>query len=254
MAWLSVNYRSKMLKMPIQLEILAPQRDTDEHIKKSRVLFLLHGAEGDRTSWLLRSQAALYAEERGICIVMPSVKNSFYVNTYNSYAYMDFICEELPPLITNLLPVSKDSRDWMIAGCSMGGYGALRCGMERTDLFGRIASFSGALDVVRQYDKVTFADMNMVFGGREQLAGSDNDLYCLLTEKKQTAPAVSILLTCGEEDGLFSCNEAFYRNFKQDYRMEFLHKKGGHDWRFWNDSLKAALAWFYEETAYREVF
>lgn len=253
MAWLSMNYRSKMLKMPVELEVLAPQHYNAD-TEKSRVLFLLHGAIGDRTSWLLRSQAALYAAERDICIVMPSAKNSFYVNTYNSYAYMDFICEELPQVIKTLIPVSEDKKDWMIAGCSMGGYGAVRCGMEKPDVFGRIASFSGALDMVSVYDKVTFVDMGMVFGSREELRGSDNDLYGLLSKKKQEAADVPILITCGEEDELFPYNEAFYQKFEADYNMEFLHKKGGHDWYFWNDSLKAALAWFYGETDYREVF
>lgn len=253
MAWLSLNYHSAKLKMPVELEVLAPQYDSGM-VEKSRVVFLLHGAIGDRTSWLLRSQAALYAAERGLCIVMPSVKNSFYVNTYNSYAYMDFICEELPDLIVKLLPVSRERTDWMIAGCSMGGYGALRCGLMRTDLFGFIASFSGAVDMAAVYDEVTFVDMDMVFGSRERLKDSDNNLYRLLSEKKQEAESERILMTCGEDDELFPYNEAFYRKFCTDYRMEFLHKKGGHDWHFWNDSLKAALSWFCGETDYREVF
>lgn len=253
MAWLSMDYHSKMLKMPVGLEILAPQR-YDGDADKSRVLFLLHGALGDRTSWLLRSQAALYAAERDICIVMPSVKNSFYVNTYNSYAYMDFICAELPELVKRLLPVSEDKKDWLIAGCSMGGYGAVRCGVERPDIFGNIASFSGALDMVSVYDKVTFADMDMVFGGRDRLKNSDNDLYRLLEKRKQEAADTVFFMTCGEEDVLFSFNEAFYQRFKAYYKMEFLHKSGGHDWYFWNDSLKAALSWFYKENGYGEVF
>ncbi len=253
MAWLSVNYHSKKLKMPVSLEILAPQKCSQTDMEKSRVAFLLHGAIGDRTSWLLRSQAALYAAERNICMVMPSVKNSFYVNTYNSYDYMDFICQELPAFITGLLPVSQNKKDWLIAGCSMGGYGALRCGLERTDLFGYIASFSGALDMAALYDRVTFADMEMVFGTKEHLKGSDNDLYHLFACRKQQASEVQILLTCGEDDELMPYNEAFYEHFKEDYSMDFLHKKGAHDWYIWNDSLKAALKWFYKED-YREVF
>lgn len=253
MAWLSVNYHSKKLNMPVSLEILAPQKSDGQNTEKSRVLFLLHGAIGDRTSWLLRSQAALYAAERNICMVMPSVKNSFYVNTYNSYAYMEFICEELPNFIRNLLPVSGSREDWMIAGCSMGGYGAVRCGIERTDLFGYIASFSGALDMAELYDRVTFTDMEMVFGTKESLKGSDNDLYHLLESRKQAACGTQFLLTCGEEDELMPYNESFYRHFQADYNMDFLHKKGGHDWYIWNDSLRTALKWFYKED-YREVF
>lgn len=253
MAWLSMNYRSKKLNMPVSLEILAPQRYDGQDMGRSRVLFLLHGAVGDRTSWLLRSQAPLYAAERNICIVMPSVKNSFYVNTYNSYAYMDFICEELPNLTGNLFPVSGNREDWMIAGCSMGGYGALRCGTERPERFGFIASFSGALDMAELYDRVTFTDMKMVFGPKDGLKGSDNDLYCLLEKRKQAAAGTHILLTCGEEDELMPYSEAFYQRFQEDYDMDFLHKTGGHDWYVWNDSLKAAIKWFYHED-YREVF
>lgn len=253
MAWLSLNYRSEKLNMPVELYVLTPQYDNKEG-ERCKVVFLLHGGAGDRTSWLLRSQAACYASERNLCIVMPSVKNSFYANTYNGYAYMDFVCQELPDVITKLLPVSRKRTDWMIAGCSMGGYGALRCGLTRKDLFGYIASFSGVVDVNIAYDEVKIVDTSLVFGSKENLIESDNNLYWLFSKNKGEAASIPVLLTCGDDDYLFADNEAFYREFCADYPMEFLHKKGGHSWYFWNDSLKAAVAWFCGETNYREVF
>lgn len=258
MAWLSVSCNSKILHMPVEIEVIVPQNDfiPKEH---SRVLLLLHGAIGDRTSWLLRSQIAYFASKKNICVIMPSVKNYCYVNTANGYRYMDFICEELPCFIRNMFHVSDKKEDWMIAGCSMGGYGAIRCGMNKPDLFGYIASFSGALDMVKVYSECRYINMENVFGSEKELAESDNNLSNLMEnvcgcdeEKKCTLP--KILLTCGEQDALYESNVDFYNEFGGICDMNFLHKKGEHEWDIWNDSIECALEWFYGNDNYKEVF
>ena len=66
MAWLSVNFNSKALKRPVDIEVLMPQNK-----KASKVLFLLHGAVDGRNGWLLKSQVECLAEEKNLCVVMP---------------------------------------------------------------------------------------------------------------------------------------------------------------------------------------
>lgn len=258
MAWTSVNYKSRVLKMPIELEIIAPQYDSVSN-SKNKVLILLHGAIGDRTSWLLRSQIAFFASKKNICVVMPSVKNYCYVNTANGYRYMDFICEELPCFIKNMFAVSDEREDWMIAGCSMGGYGAIRCGLNKAELFGYIGSFSGALDMVKVYSESKYINMENVFGSKEELADSDNNLMKLMVDAykclgENDCNLPKILLTCGEQDDLYESNVNFYNNFGKMCDMNFLHKKGEHDWDIWNDSINCAMEWFYGSDNYKEVF
>lgn len=272
MAWLSMDFSSKTLKRPVELEILLPQSGTI-----NRVLFLLHGAIDNRMAWLMKSQIEYFIEGKDICVVMPDGMNSFYVNTHNAYQFMDFICEELPQLLKTMYYVPEDKNLWMIAGNSMGGYGALRCGLQAMDVFGYIASFSGALDIAACYEHCNFANMWNVFGEEEDLLASNNNLYKLIDNKlinnaNSTASAIhKLLLTCGTEDDLLGDNQAFYEYLRSklcvnvsknttsngvlsDTDLVFLTKEGGHDWSFWNDSLKCAIDWFCGNECYKEGF
>ena len=268
MAWISMDFSSKTLKRPVELEVLLPQSGNI-----SRVLFLLHGAIDNRMAWLMKSQLEYFIEDKDICVVMPDGMNSFYVNTHNAYQFMDYICTELPTLLKSRYYVPEDRNSWMIAGNSMGGYGALRCGLQAKDVFGYIASFSGALDVAECYEHCSFANMRNVFGEKEELLNSENNLYRLFenhfvhnasttTEMPADNLAVTlpkILLTCGTEDDLLKDNQAFYEylcnlNIPTGNALTFLTKEGCHDWHFWNDSLKCALDWFCQNTNYKEGF
>lgn len=245
MAWLNINFSSKTLNMPVEMEVICPQKKVED----CKVVFLLHGAIGDRASWLLRSQIEYFASQRNLCVVMPSGKNYFYINTENGYNYMDFICSELPSYIKNMFYVSKNPKDWMIAGCSMGGYGALRCGIEAKDVFGYIGAFSAAVDMVGLYGEPSFVDFANTFGTKEKLAASNNNLFNIMNEAKDTP----ILMTIGKQDELYESNVRFYKEFKDKANISFYEKDGGHDWDLWNDSIKLALKWFEGEDC-KEVF
>lgn len=252
MTWISMDFHSKTLKRPVELELLLPQSSAPD-----RVLFLLHGAKGNRMTWLMKSQIEYFAADKNICVVMPDGMNSFYVNTHNSYQFMDYICEELPALLKRMYFLPEDKNCWMIAGNDMGGYGALRCGIQAKDLFGYIASFSGVLDVVKYYEHYDFADTENVFGKKEAFPISDNNLYKLYENNYYNIDA-NILLTCGTEDNILEDNQTFY-DFLQNTILSprdlvFLTKRSGHDWCFWNDSLKCALEWFCGNDNYKEGF
>ncbi len=269
MAWISMDFQSKTLKRPVELEVLLPDSGTVSH-----VLFLLHGRKENRMAWLMKSQIECFAADKNICVVMPDGMNSFYTNTHNSYTFMDYVCKELPLLLKNTYYLPKDSRLWMIAGCDTGGYGALRCGLEHPEVFGHIASFSGTLDIVKHYDEYDFVNMWNVFGDKEELLTSDNNLYQLL-EKSISKNHYQILLTCGKEDEMpggksdtvFEENKEFYRYVRSLVDAEncrfanrkyadisFLTKNSCHDWSLWNGSLKCAIEWFCGNNNYKEGF
>ena len=75
MAWISINFESKALGMPVMTNVLMPQGRGGY-----KTLYLLHGAGGDYASWLLKSRVADYAEGKNIAVVMPSGNNKCYVN------------------------------------------------------------------------------------------------------------------------------------------------------------------------------
>lgn len=90
MAWISINFESKALGMPVMTNVLMPQGRGGY-----KTLYLLHGAGGDYASWLLKSRVADYAEGNNIAVVMPSGNNKCYVNNRYGKDYFTFLTEEL---------------------------------------------------------------------------------------------------------------------------------------------------------------
>ncbi|MFI5403103.1 MAG: alpha/beta hydrolase [Planctomycetota bacterium] len=68
---------------------------------------------------------------------------SQYMNSQATGRYEDYLCDELVPFVDGSLPTLpfRDARG--VLGKSSGGYGALRLGMKRPDLFAAVACHSG---------------------------------------------------------------------------------------------------------------
>ena len=119
MAHLTINYKSSALNMPIMLDVLIPQGRGNY-----KVLYLLHGAGGDHSSWVLNTRIADYVNTTDIAVVMPSGNNRFYINNIHGKDYYTYAVKELITQCEQWFNISRDPKDRYIAGMSMGGYGA----------------------------------------------------------------------------------------------------------------------------------
>ena len=65
MAWGTVAFRLQSLNMPVEIEVLIPQCGYKSLSQSDsfKVILLLHGANNDRTEWLLKSQIADMVKE-----------------------------------------------------------------------------------------------------------------------------------------------------------------------------------------------
>ena len=77
----------------------------------------------------------------------------------------------------------------------MGGYGAMKIGLSRPDLFASAATLSGALDIneIVKDDVGTGLDFSAIFGDSASLSGSIHDLYHLLGSEPGRAGEDAIL-------------------------------------------------------------
>lgn len=249
MAWISTSFPSKTLNMPVETEILVPQPGYKNMMQKDnyKVIILLHGANNDRTEWLLKSQIYDMVKELPVLVLMPSGKNSFFVNTANGYQYMDFITMELPDLMKKWFRVSKEPKDWLIAGESMGGYGAMACGLNHPQQFGNVASFSGALDILSEEIYLSGINMELVFGAdRKKIASSNYNLFKLCHEVPDSLKP-RIMMNCGKQDRLYDMNQRFYWEIKEEYEVAYTDGDGSHDFSYWNERLKEMIFWFMDE-------
>ncbi len=98
-------------------------------------------------------------------VVTPDASNklggSFYTNSPEfggqSFAgnFRDYITDEVVPLVDSVFHTVPDREHRGIGGHSMGGYGAVKIGMLRNDLFGSVSSMSGPLAFMGAYPDTT---------------------------------------------------------------------------------------------------
>lgn len=135
---------SEVLGMEVTLNVILPQeRQPFQKEEKLKVLWLLHGGSGDAFAWLRMSNIEKYAMKFGIAVIMPGGMNSCFTDMEHGGQFFTYMTEELPGLIRHLFPrLSKEREDHYISGFSNGGYGCLRIGLARPDLYAAIGAFS----------------------------------------------------------------------------------------------------------------
>src|SRR3954452_23097967 len=87
---------SVILPQPTQTQIGMTGDAGDE---PPPVLYLLHGLSDDDTIWLRRTSIERYVAPRGLAVVMPQVRRSFYTDEAYGGGYWTFVSEELPELV-----------------------------------------------------------------------------------------------------------------------------------------------------------
>jgi S-formylglutathione hydrolase FrmB len=135
----------------VKVRLLLPTRFDEQPDATWPVLYLLHGATDDHATWTEQTDVADLTAGLDLLVVMPDAGTwGWYSDWWNAGqggppAWETFHLTELRYII---------ERDWrasdarMVAGRSMGGFGAMYYATAHPDLFGAVASFSGALDPV----------------------------------------------------------------------------------------------------------
>ena len=215
--------------------------------KRPRTLILLHGLSDNFAAWATRSRILSYAEDFDVAVLMPEVQRSFYQDMVNGEDYFTYVSRELPALAAELFNLSVDPEDLMVAGLSMGGYGALRCALAAPDRFRAVGAFSGAVEIegltLRPADrKETLGFAKVVRGifGESPAVPEDARLDVLAERARGTK--LPVMLTCGTEDALFPSNQRLFDRLKAlDYDVSFDYWPGVHEWGFWDKSVRMFL-------------
>ena len=266
MALLNVSYYSHALSRNTDLTVILPAgmpdfipmprkavpRDPD---RPFRTLYLLHGYSGTNADWLRYTRIELYAMLYNVAVVCPSGENSFYLDDKMRDAhYARFICEELIDFTRRIFPLSRRREDTLIGGLSMGGYGAIRNGLLRSDVFGTIIALSSALitdNVAKGVEKnpvVSPAYFLHTFGPPEKIKGSDMDPEHLINRiVSENLPRPNLYVAIGTEDPLLDFNRKFHGWLeKAGYGHVYIEEPGNHDWVFWDRHIENALIWYNE--------
>ena len=260
------HYFSLTLNHNVEINVIIPTPEGNEQItatgKEMRydyekglpVVYLLHGAYGDNSSWARFSSIERYAQEHNCIAVMAGVENSFYQDMSHGGKYFSFMTKELPEYITRIFPASKRREDTCIAGLSMGGYGAWFLALSRPDIYSKAASMSGALDIVSLHHQATSGKVDNPFSWEDafgeaanNLEGSDRDLFALYEQDRKFGVVPELYQSCGTKDFLFELNQYVHKRLESMgvitvYREVPDHM---HNWDFWDMEIRNILDWMF---------
>ncbi|MEO6080298.1 MAG: alpha/beta hydrolase-fold protein [Steroidobacteraceae bacterium] len=199
----------------------------DRGSNKLPVLYLLHGAEGNETSWAAFGRANLIldnliAERKAapMIVVMPfgyaySPAAPSPANAQRTDFEKDLL-ENLIPFVQSNYRVYTDRDHRAIAGLSMGGGQTLQIGLHHLELFSRVAGFSPAV-ARAPYD--AFKDV-------------------VADPKKVNSSLKLLWMACGTDDSLFTPDKQFSEFLtKAGINNTFMPSTGGHTWINWRRYL-----------------
>jgi S-formylglutathione hydrolase FrmB len=126
-----VTFYSRSLQRRKQYLVLRPENSSQ--LDGFGVIYLLHGFGGEPGDWLRWSHLYDYLRNRKLIAVLPEGDNSYYVNAAEipEDHYADYIVSDVPNDVEAHYPVARKREARLIAGLSMGGYGAFYLGLKR---------------------------------------------------------------------------------------------------------------------------
>lgn len=250
MALSELNIFSENLGMQTTVYVVIPQKSNDGEIgvsqntvgDKFKCLYLLHGLSDDHSIWLRRTSIERYAQEYGICVIMPAAGRSFYTDMKYGEKYYTYIAKELPSIMKEIFNVSDKREDNFIAGLSMGGYGALKIGLKECEHFSAAAGLSSVADIIGLTD--TFRDTYIPIWGENIDIPPEDDLFYLAEKCDSNPLKPRIFMGEGTEDFMYKENIKLKEHFeKLHYDFTYKESAGTHSWVFWDEYIQYVLKW-----------
>ena len=255
-----MEFYSKSVMQHVNISFVLPNDYNMEEIRKpeyydrpAKTVILLHGLTGTDTDWLYGGVAQEVAKQYNLAVFMPTVGNTFYLDRgYAGGNYGSFVGEELPACIRKTFGYCQRREDTMIAGLSMGGFGAIHTALAFPEVFSSCIALSSALVIHeidrykgRKNDVMPEGMVREVFGDPETILVSDNNPEVLFRRTKAAGKKnPRIYMAIGTEDGLWEYNQEF-RAFLEKEDADFFYEDGPgvHNWDFWNQYLPRGIEW-----------
>jgi S-formylglutathione hydrolase FrmB len=245
---------SKVLEMETGVTVVIPNKfDIGQNYQ---VVYLLHGLCGNNDDWVNYSMLPVYANNYRAVFIMPEIARSFCADMKFGQRFFSYVSDELPTICKSVFNISAKREDTIIMGDSMGGYGALKCALSKPEQYGYCCAFSSPCLFLRedlerhaeteQFEKIygeqLLKDFQGIFGHDLEWS-NEHEILDLAKNVNRQSVKPKIYCTCGTEDFLHELNERFsYEMQKLDFDFVYEEWSGSHDWYFFNEALKKALA------------
>jgi S-formylglutathione hydrolase FrmB len=215
-------------------------------LRDRKVLYLLHGLSDNASAWQRYTSIEPVANAYGLVVVMPSIGRSFYTDMPNGQRYFTYLVEELPRYLSDVFDLRPKREDTLIAGNSMGGYGAFKAAFLHPELYHAAASFSGvlSLDLIRlNTQDPRRHEFSLLFGDLERLPGSAHDplvWYQAAARRPETLPR--LFMSCGRQEDLYPLNRSVHAALQDlGIPVDYHEEDARHDWFFWDREIRRFL-------------
>lgn len=241
-----VKFESKLMGRRMPYRVILPTGYVKDTGKRYPVIYLMHGLFGSSANWTTLTKLPVYAQNYKAIIVNPEGENGWYTDspTKPSNRYESYMIKELIPEIDAKYRTNASRGGRVIAGLSMGGYGALKFGVKYPEMFSMAGSFSGALGAATFKSTpemaAIFKSIDEAFGPVGGKTRAENDLFSIIREaspeKIKTFPF--FYLDCGTEDFLFQNNREFVALLiEKRVPHEYRELPGEHSWLYWDKQI-----------------
>lgn len=256
----SVVLKSEILGKNMKYSVYLPAGYNQSN-RNYPVLYLLHGYSDDDRAWIQFGEIGFYAdkaflngEATPMIIIMPDGQNSYYLNCFDGTTnYEDFFIKELMPNVEETYRIKGERNYRVLAGLSMGGFGALNFAIKYPNLFCASAPLSAAVRSDEEMINMPQDDYERwaapLFGknlqGKERLNATYKK-YAILDLLNNT-PADSLksikwYFDCGDDDFLIEGNMQMHAILKRrGIPHEFRVRDGSHNWEYWRTALPNVL-------------
>lgn len=236
---------SNSMSKDIPAVVVTPNKYSSS--KRYPVVYMLHGYSGSYRDTFLRddSPAEKLADALGMILVMPDGGfSSWYFDSPidPTYRYETFISRELVSHIDKNFFTINEPKGRAVTGLSMGGHGALYLAFRHQDVFGAAGSMSGGVDI-RPFPLNW--DMAKRLGSYAEYPENWEKNTVINLLHLLTAGSLSIIFDCGTGDFFYQANCRLHENLLyMKIPHQFTSRPGGHDWKYWSDSVEAHLLFF----------
>lgn len=244
-----LRHQSKLMSREMPYRIIFPAGYAREKQKRYPVIYLLHGRVGHYNDWTDKAKVVEYAKPYDFIIVMPEGgSDGWYSDSVikPDDKYESYFIQELIPEIDSHYRTLANRENRVVAGLSMGGYGALKFGLKYPEKFILAGSFSGALDSVFRTEKYPhlIKSVKDVFGENDNPSRRENNIFRLVeaASPEQIKQMPFLFIDCGTEDHQFQSNRDFVA-LLTDKKVphEYRQKPGAHTWDFWDAEIQEFL-------------
>lgn len=224
------------LQKACSMQIILPEMTKEPY----PVMYLLHGLSDDHTIWSRRTRIEWYVRNLPLAVVMPDGGRGFYCDAVNGPANESHIIKDVIGFVDTHFNTKAERSGRVIAGLSMGGYGALKLALKFPDMFCSVVSHSGGVAAGHKpYREELAAEMRLIYG--DNYIGGKDDLWAI-AERVDRSKLPAIRMDCGLSDFLLEDNRAFHQHLvKLGIPHEYEEFPGDHNWDFWDTHIQETI-------------